>query len=141
MNTCRFLSRYRGFTLIKVMIVVAILGILAAIAYPSYRDYVIRGRIPEATGGLSEIRMRTEQYFADNRTYVGFPCPTPSQADSFTFTCPTLTATTYVLQADGNASRGMSGFGYTLNQANVRTSTTPWGSSSNCWVNSKGGGC
>ncbi len=133
--------KQNGFTLIELMVVVAIIAILAAIAYPSYSDYVIRGRIQEATSGLAEMRLRVEQYFADNRTYVGFACGAPGQASAFTFTCPTLTASAYVLQADGNASAAMTGFQYTVNQANVRTSTTPWGNSASCWVNNKGGAC
>ncbi|HTS84956.1 MAG TPA: prepilin-type N-terminal cleavage/methylation domain-containing protein, partial [Usitatibacter sp.] len=58
----------RGFTLIEVMIVVAIIAILAAIAVPSYQDYVTRGRIIEATGGLGDARNKMEQYFQDNRS-------------------------------------------------------------------------
>src|SRR6202043_2582899 len=60
-----------GFTLLEVMIVVAIVAILAAIAIPNYSDYVKRGKIIEATSGLSDLRTRYEQYFLDNRTYVG----------------------------------------------------------------------
>lgn len=133
--------RISGFSLIELMVVVAIVAILAAIAYPNYRDYVTRGRIQEATAGLSEMRLRIEQYFADNRTYAGFACNAPGQASAFSFTCPTLTSSAYLLQADGNASSGMSGFQYTVNQANIRASTTPWGNSASCWVNNKGGAC
>ena len=57
-----------GFTLIEVMIVVAIVAILSAIAIPSYRNYVIRGKIPEATSNLSGQAVKMEQYFEDNKT-------------------------------------------------------------------------
>ena len=63
-------QRARGFTLIEVMVVVAIVGILAAIALPSYADYVRRSKIIEATAGCPTMRTRMEQYFLDNRTYV-----------------------------------------------------------------------
>ncbi len=130
----------RGFTLIELMIVVAIIGFLTLVAFPSYQEYAQRGKIAEATGGLAEIRMKIEQYYADNRTYVGFTCPTPSQAIYFTYSCGTPTAAAYTLTATGNASKGMSDFSYTVNQANSRTSTTPWGSAG-CWITKKDGSC
>lgn len=131
----------RGFSLIELMIVVAIVGFLAMVAYPSYQEYVQRGNIAEATGGLAEMRMKVEQYYADNRTYLNLTCPAPSQAIYFTFSCGTPTAATYTLTATGNAAKGMSGFTYTVNQANSRTSVTPsWGSAS-CWITRKGGSC
>ncbi len=80
--------RMAGFTLIEVMIVVAIIAILASIALPSYNDYVRRGQIQEAFGYLSDSRVKMEQYFQDNRNYgtaspgacppVAFPPPPPA---------------------------------------------------------------
>ena len=59
--------RAHGFTLLEVMITVAIVGILAAIAIPSYGDYVTRSRIVEATNALGDYRNRMEKFFLDNR--------------------------------------------------------------------------
>src|SRR5437763_3189016 len=56
-----------GFTLLELMIVVAIVAVLASIALPNYSDYVKRGKIMEATTGLSDFRQRYEQYFLDTR--------------------------------------------------------------------------
>jgi prepilin-type N-terminal cleavage/methylation domain-containing protein len=78
-------ARQRAFTLIEVMIVVAIIAILAAIALPSYLDYILRGRITDATNGLSAIRADMERYFQDNRTYAavaGPPAFTPPCSDA-----------------------------------------------------------
>src|SRR6266581_1407504 len=67
----RIMRDIKGFTLIEVMIVVAIVAVLAAIALPNYADYIKRGKIIEATSALSDLRTRYEQYFLDNRTYAG----------------------------------------------------------------------
>lgn len=59
-----------GFTLIEMMITVAIIGILAAIAYPSYSQYILRGNRTEAQALLSDAAARQERYFAQNNLYV-----------------------------------------------------------------------
>ena len=61
----------RGFTLIEAMIVVAILGIIVAIGYPSYREYVMKSRRVEGLGGLLELSDRLERYYTDRSTYGG----------------------------------------------------------------------
>ncbi|WP_265661048.1 type IV pilin protein [Stutzerimonas stutzeri] len=60
----------KGFTLIEVMIVVAIVGILAAIAYPSYQEYVMRSNRSEGMAMLNDAAARQERYFAQSNTYV-----------------------------------------------------------------------
>ncbi len=143
----------KGFTLIELMITVAIIGILAAMALPSYTAYVQRGKITEAVAGLAGMKVKMEQYFQDNRTYVGAcvagtvaPLPAGGDAKYFTFSCPaaTLLATTFVVQADGIAGGTMDGFTYTVNQNNVRaTSAVPtgWTTSASCWVLRADGSC
>jgi type IV pilus assembly protein PilE len=135
------------------MIVLAIIGILAAIALPNYNDYVTRGRITEAVGSLSDARVRMEQYFQDNRFYnadgsVGnTTCGnvTVANTNSFTFACVSSNSgQAYVWTATGTGSMG--GFSYTINQANARASATTaaavWPSlTATCWLTSKGGGC
>jgi type IV pilus assembly protein PilE len=119
----------RGFTLIEVMIVVAIIGILSSVAIPAYRDYVIRARLSDATSGLSETRVRMEQFYADNRTYAGGAgCGAAMPAvDQFTLTCQLLAGgQQYVITAAGNVGAMVDGFSFTINQANAR-STVSWG--------------
>lgn len=64
-------SRSKGFTLIEVMIVVAIIGLLAAIAYPAYTSYVERGLQREAQGQIMELATALEGYRTKNFTYTG----------------------------------------------------------------------
>lgn len=59
-----------GFTLIEVMIVVAVIGILAAISYPSYDEYVKRGNRAEGKALLSDAAARQERYYAQNYKYA-----------------------------------------------------------------------
>lgn len=139
---------FRGFTLIELMITVAIVAILAAVALPAYNDYLMRGRLAEAHGELVAMRARLETYFLDNRTYVGAcaagtVAPLPP-AGRFALSCPTLTLNTYLVQADGVAGQGTGGFTYTINEANVRATTAVpagWTASGTCWVTKKGGTC
>ena len=77
--------KQRGFTLIELMIVVAIIGILASIAYPSYTDYVIRANRSAAQAEMMDIANRQQQFLLTNRGYA-------DQA--------TLTASGYALPAD-----------------------------------------
>jgi type IV pilus assembly protein PilE len=138
--------RSKGFTLIELMVVTAIIAILAAIAIPNYADYVTRSKVTEAISGLSEYRVRMEQYFQDNRSYVstGTTCGAapPTSTNNFTFSCAG-TATSYQATATGTGS--MSGFSYAIDQANARMSTmtapSTWIGNAGCWVLKKDGSC
>jgi len=134
----------KGFTLVELMIVVAIIGILASIAIPSYTDYVTRGRIPDATSNLATKRVQLEQFFQDNRTYVGAPACNNDTAASqyFNFSCTAQTAIAYTLQADGKGA--MASFAYTIDEANARASVisaSGWTGNAACWTTKKDGSC
>jgi type IV pilus assembly protein PilE len=139
-----------GFTLVELMVVVAIIGIIAAIGIPSYTNYVTRGRLTEAHSTLMNLRIRLEQFYLDNRNYgvapaCGVQMPTGSQVQNFTFTCVTANAgQTYILTATGTG--GAAGFTFTLNEANQRATTQVpgaggWTASATCWIRSTGGQC
>ena len=152
------MRRTSGFTLIELMITIAVVGILTAIALPSYRDYMTRGKIPEATANLADLRVRMEQWYQDNRNYqntagtaCGVTMPSTPLVKYFTFACTNPGGNqTYTLTATGVAAQGMDGFVYTVTQANVQATTitagsaaatSGWTGNAECWVIKKGGLC
>lgn len=142
-------ARAAGFTLIELMMTVAIAAILAAVAIPMYRDYVIRSRIIDATSRLSDFRVRMEQYFMDNRTYAagascGVPNPAARDDAAFTITCAGASATAYTATATGKESKGMKDFAYTIVASGAKATTsvpTGWTAATGCWTTRKDGSC
>lgn len=132
-------AKSRGFTLIELMIVVVVVAILATIAYPSYQDYIRRAKISEALAALGDGRARLEQWFQDNKTYVGGPCPTSTK--HFTIGCdnPAATATTFMIRATGTGD--MASFTYAINEFNAKSSDTPWAGMQGCWIMRRGDTC
>jgi type IV pilus assembly protein PilE len=137
----------KGFTLLELMIVVAIVGILASVALPAYNDYVTRGKLAEATAALSNGRIKVEQYFQDRKTYAGITngvAPCPASTTNFTYDCntPAPSDSTYTITATGTGN--LSDFTYTINQSNIKATThlpTGWGTTGSCWITKKGGAC
>jgi type IV pilus assembly protein PilE len=138
----------KAFTLIELMIVVAIVAILAAVSIPAYGDYVRRGKIAEAASTLSGLRVRMEQYYQDNRSYFnagacGVAMPNNTVVKYFTLACAQgATTDSYTITATGSGS--MAGFTYTIDQSNAKATTavpTGWTASTTCWVTNKGGTC
>lgn len=143
----------RGFTLIELMITIAIIAVLAAVALPSYTDYVTRSKLTEAHSFLADLRVKMEQRFQDARSYAGGPCaptgPSAAQVKYFAFSCVGVPdATTFVVQAAGLAD--LDGIVFTVNESNVRTTAVTGGSkmatkgyaaNGACWVTKKAGQC
>jgi type IV pilus assembly protein PilE len=137
-------NRQKGVTLIELMIVVAIVGILAAIAYPSYRSYVMRSHRSDAKVALERLSQSLERCYTNARTYAGCPAlaavaggGAPSEKGYYTITfsvAPTnltfaLTATATSGQlADADCRT------FTLDNTNARTAATAASvANTNCW--------
>jgi prepilin-type N-terminal cleavage/methylation domain-containing protein len=140
-------SRVKGFTLIELMVVVAIIAILVAIALPSYRDFIIRGNLVDGTNQLSAYRARMEQYYQDARQYTTIgtfttPCPLAAKViGKWTYNC-TITASTYVITASGSGP--VANFQYSIDQNNAQITVTEpsaaWGAPNTThWIMKKGG--
>ena len=147
------LPESRGFTLIELMIVVAVIGILLAIAVPNYQEYILRSKLLDAGSSLAQLRVNLEQYFQDNRSFDANPATpagtcgvivTGSNSKYFTYTCATGNiGQTFLITATGVAGGGTGSFGFTIDQSNNRVTTglpTGWAASTpaTCWVTAKG---
>jgi type IV pilus assembly protein PilE len=153
-------SRDKGFTLIELMVVVAVVAVLASIALPAYTDYIRRSKIQEASATLLAMRVQMEQFYQDNRQYTTLgtilsPCdplryPTLKY---YVIDCPTYQLQDYMIRATGGTAGDATlvGLVMTINAANARaTLTVTAGSAMDqagyigngaCWVTRKGGLC
>ena len=96
----------QGFTLMELLIVIAILGIIAAIAIPNYSQYVMRSRRAQAASCLQEYAQYMERVYSSTLTYMGstplpaLGCSTENQLTTYyTFTAPTVAQRNYTLLA------------------------------------------
>lgn len=141
----------RGFTLIELLITIAIVGILAGIAFPSYESYVTKSKLKGAQSDLVALSLVLENFYqkqlkyptstttttADTRCVAATGTTTctaagwqPSQGDSFVYKIVTASATTYKVEALGTSGK-VNGCSITLTQDNVRAigSCTGYGTS------------
>ncbi len=132
----------KGFTLIELMVVVAIVAILAAIALPSYQDSVRKSRRGQAKADVVELAQRAERWHTINNTYVGFWATVPAGQRVSPRTGGTVAyaitmaeaANTFVFTTtpQGGQTADTRCMTLTLNQAGARTKTGT-GILSDCW--------
>ena len=146
-------SPARGFTLIELMITVAIVAILAAVALPSYQSYVMRSKRADAKNALLDLASRQERYFSINNAYTGdaallgygtgatFPIPVSiSGSSNYDLYLPVQTATAYTIRAipKGTQTKDTTCYTYQLTQqgtrSNVNATYAPLTTgTSGCW--------
>ena len=141
-------STEAGFSLVELMIALAVAAIIAAFAIPSYQNHLQRSYLPEASSGLQLSALRLEQYYQDQRSYLGGSgCGVAlPAARHFTFSCTAAAdGQSFLLTATGVAQDRMRGFAFTLDQqGNARTTSLPegWGTVPQpCWITKRGSGC
>ncbi len=127
---------HKGFTLIELMVVIAVIGILAAIAWPNYQDYLLKSRRAQAQSDMLKIQLGLEKWRANNSTYtatlanVGFVDGNPYYDYAVTGAAAgdPPTGSIYVIRAtaQGAQAEDSSCTPLTLNQSNARGPAGCW---------------
>ena len=129
-------TQHKGFTLIELMIVVAIIGIIAAIAYPNYTQYVLRSHRNVAEGDLMAAANAMERYYTTNNSYSGaaagteFPATSPFGGGTTQYNITLVTtASSYTITATPTGHQANDSCGtLTLDSTGAKTPTT-----AGCW--------
>jgi type IV pilus assembly protein PilE len=144
------LSRRRvaGFTLIELVVAMALVAILASIGMPSYQAYARRGQLADAFTSLADMRVKMEQYYQDNKFYGTASntttCATlpgyaafPVSSKYFTVSCAAGAAPSQTFTLTATGIGGLTtGYEYTLNQVGTKGTTKFAGNSAaaTCWM-------
>jgi type IV pilus assembly protein PilE len=154
-------TKNQGFTLVELMIVIAVIGILARIALPSYTSYIARGKVVEGGINLAAYRTSMEQYYQDMRSYAASgattTCGVPISSVTskyFSYLCTvsgTGAAQTFTATASSVVGQGLGttagGYVYTIDDNNTKMTTMFAGvavtaaSGTGCWILKKGQSC
>ena len=129
-----------GFTLMELMIVIVVVSILAAIAVPSYQDYVTRSRRSDAKAGITEVQLAEEKWRANNTAYttaivadLGLTIDSPD--DYYDLSVTAADATTYTIRATADPSEAQKNDStcvwMEINHNGTKTSSP--GSPDECW--------
>ena len=137
----RQIKKMRGITLMELMIVVVIVGILAAIAYPNYREFVARAKRTEAKALLLEIAANQERFYLNANRYgtvaeLGYATPLITPSGSYTVTIPANDASGYTATAAYNftGSEFDRCSSFTIDGRGAKTSA---GTIGNCWTDQR----
>ncbi len=138
-------GRFRGFTLIELMIVVAIIGLLATIALPSYQDYIRKARRADAKSSLSQLAQFMERNYSVAQRYdkdgsgtnITLPfseSPVDGSSKYYDLSLSSVAQNTYTLQAvPKNGQENDQCKTLTLNNAGTKTTSNTAMSASDCW--------
>jgi len=134
----QFIRKKSGFTLIELMIVIAIVGILAAVAYPSYTDSVSQARRTDAMNNLLRFQVEQEKYRASNVQYaasfallIGGADPTPSSEGFYSLAINAANATSFTITATpAGAQVGDTCGNFVVDQNGPNFGA---GANANCW--------
>ncbi len=128
-------KKISGFTLIEVMIVVVIMGVLVAIAYPAYTNHMLRARRADGQAALLNLSALMESYFTENNTYVGatpaaLGITTASQQGYYSVSVTSATATSYTITA---APQGVQTADTTCGSLTLTNTNVKGPNPSTCW--------